>query len=165
METKRQSGNDDPAPDIPRWLMFGSFIIIASLPIAGWYILSSAFTGLIYDLYVPFMNAGDVITVRSFDLAGPMFVLALIAIGGVMGIVILAGLLNLPQSTCNRVFRPFGFLAIIGLVLALLAKPAAWGISNYLESSDYYQCEEHSRISPFNTTRTYVRDPRICAEL
>lgn len=155
----------DPVPDIPVWLMLASLILVLGLPVAGWYILSSAFSGLVFDLFVPFRNASETITVRSFDLAGPMYVLGLVAVTGVMGIVMLARPLKLPQSTCNRLFRPFGWLAIAGLVFALMAKPAAWGLSAYLEDAGYYQCEEHTRISPFSSTRVLVHEPDLCHEL
>lgn len=157
-ESTRNLSND-PTPEIPIWLMLASLIFVVCLPVAGWFILTSAFNGVIHDLYLPLKNSGDIITVRSFDLAGPMYVLGLIAVAGTMSIVFLARPLRLPQSVCNRWFKPFGWMAIAALFFALLAKPSASAIGSYIEQQEYTECVTLSRLTPFSSTRVYPQGP------
>lgn len=152
-------------PEVTWWMIPMSIAFIVLIGLSWWYFLPAAYDGLVNDLYRPISNSGPIVTVRSFHLAAPFMVFGLLSIFAIMVLILIARPLQLTQRRINELFKPFLWVGIVGLVFGLLAKPLAWGISSYLESADYYQCEEHSRISPFNTTRTYVRDPQLCSQL
>ena len=155
----------EPMPDIAWWMPVMSIISIILIGLGWWYLLPHAYNGFMNELYRPWLNASPVITVDSIFLATPFFVFGLLAIFAMMVLILIAGPLKLSQPRINRVFQAFLWLGLVALVFGLLAKPAAWGISTYLEGAGYHECEQHTRIDLFITTRTLVQEPGLCDEL
>gem|GEM_PF-6082778 len=152
-------------PDIVWWMPVMSIVSIILIGLGWWYLLPHAYNGFMNELYRPWLNASPVITVDSIFLATPFFVLGFLAILAMMILILVAGPLKLSQTRINRIFKPFLWLGLVGLVFGLLAKPAAWGISTYLEGTGYHECEQHTRIDLFITTRTLVRAPGLCDDI
>lgn len=155
----------EPMPDIAWWMPVMSIIAIVLISLGWWYLLPHAYDGFLNELYRPWLNFSPVITVDSIFLAIPLFVFGFLAIFAMMVLILIARPLKLTQPRINRIFQPFLWLGIVGLVFGLLAKPAAWGISTYLERAGYHECKQHTRIDLFITTRTLAREPGLCDEL
>lgn len=155
----------EPMPDITWWMLVMSIVFIILIGLGWWYLVPHAYNGFLNELYRPWLNSSPVITVDSIFFALPLFVFGFLAIFAMMVLILIARPLKLSQPRINRIFKPFLWLGIVGLVFGLIAKPAAWGISSYLEGAGYHECNQHTRIDLFITTRTLVREPGLCDEL
>lgn len=152
----------DPKPEITWWVVLISIAFIVLISLCWWYFLPRVYDGLLNDLYRPVVSSGPVVTVQSFHLALPLLVLGLLSVFAMSVLALVARPLGLTQRRANELFRPFLWLGLVGVVFGVLSQPLAFGISTYLESAGYYQCPEHTRISPFTSTRVLVREPELC---
>lgn len=162
---KSDTRTRDPLPDITWWMVLTSIVSIILIGFAWWYMVPSAYDGLMNDLFRPLVSGRPVVTVSSFYLTIPLLVFGLLAVFAMMVLILIARPLQLTQRRANEICKPFLWLGLIGAICGILAKPAAWGISTYLEGAGYHECEQHTRIDLFITTRTLVRAPGLCDEI
>lgn len=161
----KPTATTDTMPDIPWWLIAASLVLILLIGLGWWYLLPFAYHGLVQDLYQPLVSSGPVITVESTFLATPLFVFGFLMVFVLMVLILIARPLKLTQRHLHRMFNPFLWVGIVGLFFGLLAKPAAWGISTYLEGTGYHECQAQTRIDRFATKRVLVREPALCNRL
>ncbi len=154
--------DSDPMPEITWWVILISVGFIVLIGLCWWYVLPRAYDGLLNDLYRPIVSSGPIVTVQSFHLALPLLVFGLLSVFAMAVLGLAARPLNLTQRRVNELFRPFLWIGLVGVIFGVLSKPLAFGISTYLESEGYYQCPEHTRISPFTSVRVLVREPELC---
>ncbi|PAU79796.1 hypothetical protein CK501_11375 [Halovibrio salipaludis] len=152
-------------PEITWQLVLISLGLLALAGLSALYLIPPAYDGLVNDLLRPITSSGRVITVRSFDLALPLLISALLFLLALSVLVLVALPLGLTQRQTSKLFQPFLWLAFIGAISGLLANPVAWGISIYLENTGYHECLDHWQSNRFITTWVFVSQPRLCGEL
>ncbi|KAA8980819.1 hypothetical protein [Halospina sp. K52047b] len=152
----------DPKPEITWWVVLICIALLVLIGLCWWYFLPRAYDGLLNDLYRPIVSSGPIVTVQSFHLALPLLVFGLLSVFAMAVLGLAARPLNLTQRRVNELFRPFLWIGLVGVIFGVLSQPLAFGISSYLEGAGYYQCPEHTRISPFTSTRVLVHEPELC---